>query len=167
MPQPWIPPKGKLEKKLYFSPYCGDETTTYYITEPQKSRKRSSQFWREKRFSQKKFFQPAVVLPKLIYTALREVYAGKTARFASRGFVGRNAKKPHHCDVAFAFTGVTKGIKMTMYLFYFTYYYKNIFNNTSKNTQKIKSCKNFYWPSLEQNSLSDKERTSVQKFSRL
>ena len=44
---------------------------------------------------------------------------------------------------------------------------KNIFNNTSKNTQKIKSCKNFYWPSLEQNSLSDKERTSVQKFSRL
>lgn len=66
-----------------------------------------------------------------------------------------------------AAVGITKGIKMTMYLFYFTYYYKNIFNNTSKNTQKIKSCKNFYWPSLEQNSLSDKERTSVQKFSRL
>ena len=30
MPQPWIPPRGKLEKKLYFSPHCGDETTTYY-----------------------------------------------------------------------------------------------------------------------------------------
>ena len=28
MPWPWIPPRGKLEKRLSFSPYCGDETTT-------------------------------------------------------------------------------------------------------------------------------------------
>ena len=28
------PDKGKTRKKLYFSPHCGDETTTYYITEP-------------------------------------------------------------------------------------------------------------------------------------
>ena len=27
------PPRGKLEKRLYFSPHCGNETTTY-ITEP-------------------------------------------------------------------------------------------------------------------------------------
>ena len=30
MPQLWSPPKGKLEKKAVFSPYCGDETTTYH-----------------------------------------------------------------------------------------------------------------------------------------
>ena len=24
------PAEGKTGKKLYFSPYCGDETTTYY-----------------------------------------------------------------------------------------------------------------------------------------
>ena len=29
------PAKGKTEKKLYFSPHCGDETTTYY-NEPRK-----------------------------------------------------------------------------------------------------------------------------------
>ena len=30
MPQAWIPPRGELEKKVIFSPCCGDETTTYY-----------------------------------------------------------------------------------------------------------------------------------------
>ena len=29
MPWPCIPPRGKREKRLYFSPHCGDETTTY------------------------------------------------------------------------------------------------------------------------------------------
>ena len=29
MPEPWIPPRGKLEKKAIFSKHCGDETTTY------------------------------------------------------------------------------------------------------------------------------------------
>ena len=33
MPYPWIPPRGKLEKKAVFSPCVGDETTTNY-TEP-------------------------------------------------------------------------------------------------------------------------------------
>ena len=30
MPYPWLPPRGKPEKKAVFSPHCGDETTTYY-----------------------------------------------------------------------------------------------------------------------------------------
>ena len=30
MPRAWIPPRGGLEKKVVFSPCCGDETTTYY-----------------------------------------------------------------------------------------------------------------------------------------
>lgn len=30
MPWLWIPPMGKLEKKVVFSPCCGDEATTYY-----------------------------------------------------------------------------------------------------------------------------------------
>ena len=30
MPYPWLPPRGKPEKKAVFSPYCGDETTTNY-----------------------------------------------------------------------------------------------------------------------------------------
>ena len=29
MPQPGIPPRGKLEKKAVFSPCCGDGTTSY------------------------------------------------------------------------------------------------------------------------------------------
>ena len=29
MPYPWLPPRGKTEKKAVFSKYCGDETTTY------------------------------------------------------------------------------------------------------------------------------------------
>ena len=29
MPWPWIPPRGKPEKKAVFSPYCEDKTTTY------------------------------------------------------------------------------------------------------------------------------------------
>ena len=28
------PSRGKLEKKLYFLPHCGDGTATYYIAEP-------------------------------------------------------------------------------------------------------------------------------------
>ncbi len=28
-PEPWIPPRGKPEKKAVFSPHCGDETTIY------------------------------------------------------------------------------------------------------------------------------------------
>ena len=28
MPWPWIPPRGKPEKKAVFSPHCGNETTT-------------------------------------------------------------------------------------------------------------------------------------------
>ena len=30
MPWAWTPPKGKLEKRLYFPPHYGDETTTSY-----------------------------------------------------------------------------------------------------------------------------------------
>ena len=30
MPQPWIQPRGKPEKKTACLPYCGDETTTRY-----------------------------------------------------------------------------------------------------------------------------------------
>ena len=30
MPEPWIPPRGKLEKKAIFSPYYQTKTTTYY-----------------------------------------------------------------------------------------------------------------------------------------
>ena len=30
MPQAWIPPRGELEKKVVFSPCCGNETTTSY-----------------------------------------------------------------------------------------------------------------------------------------
>ena len=30
MPYPWLPPRGKPDKKAVFSPHCGDETTTYY-----------------------------------------------------------------------------------------------------------------------------------------
>ena len=29
MSEPWIPPRGKPEKKAVFSPHCGDETTIY------------------------------------------------------------------------------------------------------------------------------------------
>ncbi len=28
MPYPWLPPRGKPDKKAVFSPHCGDETTT-------------------------------------------------------------------------------------------------------------------------------------------
>ena len=30
MPWPWLPPRGKPEKKAVFSPHYGDETTTNY-----------------------------------------------------------------------------------------------------------------------------------------
>ena len=30
MPQAWIPPRGELEKKVVFSPCCGNETATPY-----------------------------------------------------------------------------------------------------------------------------------------
>ena len=30
MPYPWLPPRGKQEKKAVFSQYCGDETTISY-----------------------------------------------------------------------------------------------------------------------------------------
>ena len=30
MPQPWSPPRGKLEKRLYFYRAVGDETAAYY-----------------------------------------------------------------------------------------------------------------------------------------
>ena len=30
MPWPWLPPRGKPEKRAVFSPHCGDETTTSY-----------------------------------------------------------------------------------------------------------------------------------------
>ncbi|WP_337430828.1 hypothetical protein [Bilophila sp.] len=30
MPQAWIPPREKLEKKAVFSPGCGDEAITCY-----------------------------------------------------------------------------------------------------------------------------------------
>jgi hypothetical protein len=38
MPYPWIPPRGKQEKKAVFSPHCGDETTTYYNRANEKPR---------------------------------------------------------------------------------------------------------------------------------
>ena len=49
------PAKGKTEKKLYFSPYCGDETTTYYnralLVIPLKLQEGISHFlWRSFRF---------------------------------------------------------------------------------------------------------------------
>ena len=77
------PPRGKLEKRLYFSPHCGDEITTYNRA-LEKAGKGAASFGEKSVSLRKNFFSP-VVLPKLIYTALREVYAGKTARFASRG----------------------------------------------------------------------------------
>ena len=30
MPEPWLPPRGKLKKKAVFSPHCGDETARNY-----------------------------------------------------------------------------------------------------------------------------------------
>ena len=49
------PAKGKTEKKLYFSPHCGDETTTYYnralLVIPLKLQEGISHFlWRSFRF---------------------------------------------------------------------------------------------------------------------
>ena len=32
-----VPPRGKLEKRVVFSPYCGDETTPYYDRADKKS----------------------------------------------------------------------------------------------------------------------------------
>ena len=70
-------------KKAVFSPHCGDEITTYNRA-LEKAGKGAASFGEKSVSLRKNFFSP-VVLPKLIYTALREVYAGKTARFASRG----------------------------------------------------------------------------------
>ena len=30
MPYPWLPPRGKPDKKAVFSPHCEDKTTTNY-----------------------------------------------------------------------------------------------------------------------------------------